>query len=128
MVLIRSTALIGCLLNDERFTTTAGAVGGVGTVFCALQGVQLSNSSVSGSRVGYGGFFRVTTIWEWTPQFSNGIQVDPRTPSGWSAAEIMARAGDIKKLLFSTHNMASAFTTAMRFAGRRNRPSPNFLN
>jgi hypothetical protein len=114
-------------MNDERFTTSAGTVGGVGTVFCALQGVQLPAATVAGTGTTMGGFFRVTTVWEWTPQFNNGIQVDPRTPSGWSAAEIMARAGDIKKLLFSAHDIASGFSSAMRFAGRRNNPGANLL-
>lgn len=109
-------------MNDERFTTSAGTIGGVGTVFCALQGVQLEKVSVVGENATLRGFFRVTTVWEWTPEFNNGIVVDPRTPSGWSVAEVLARAGDIKGLLLGAMDTVGS---AIRFASRFSSPGPS---
>lgn len=111
-------------MNDERFTTSSGTVNGVGTVFALLSGVQLGAVAASGVPNKLNGFFRVTTVWEWTPERANGLVVDPRTPSGWSVSEVLARAGDIKKLLYGAADIAGA---AMRFASRQNIPGYSIM-
>lgn len=108
-------------MNDERFTTSAGSVAGVGTVFAMLDNVGLARPSVAGTQAYISGYFRVTTVWEWIPQQGNGLVVDPRTPVPYTINDVLSRAGDIKRLLFAGMEMGGNLLRIMGGQSMRSR-------
>jgi hypothetical protein len=83
---------------DERFTTvTEGNLSGRGTVLFLLRNVDCTSGTASSTVNGY---FRVTTIWEWTPATPFGVSSDPVVPPPTTTQQILGGVKNIRDIIY----------------------------
>lgn len=86
-------------LSDERFTTASeGNLTGRGTVLMVLRGVDATTTAVASSTLN--GYFRVTTIWEWTPAVSQGLTLDPAPPVPHTTQSILGTVKNVRDIIY----------------------------
>lgn len=83
---------------DERFTTTSESnLSGRGTTLFLLRNVDCAPV---GGNSALNGYFRVTTIWEWTPATGLGTSSDPVTPPPTTTQQILGGVKNIRDIIY----------------------------
>lgn len=87
-------------IADERWTSVEEANNpGAGNMFLTLQGVD--GIATSGTRVVANGYIEVTTVFQWTPDYSlSAIKTNVFPPSPYSSQQILATIKDMGMFLF----------------------------
>jgi hypothetical protein len=110
--------------SDQNFTTIAAANDpGVGTLGLALSGVDGIATGVGACF--FNGFVEVTTVWEWTPYFLEGLSVPIMAPpSRTSLQEVLARIGDLGRFVYGQMPMVGERLLTSGFSAAARRASP----
>lgn len=92
-------------LSDERFTTVSeGNLTGRGTVLMVLRNVDATAGN-AGAPWTINGFFRVTTIWEWTPAVGQGMTLDPVPPAPYTTQTILGAVKNVRDIIYGAVQM-----------------------
>lgn len=91
-------------LSDERFTTSIeGNLTGRGTCTVALRAVDSTATSPTTTQLN--GYFRVTTIWEWTPSVTSGMCLDPVPPVPHTTQAILGGIKNIRDIIYGVKHI-----------------------
>lgn len=110
-------------LDEELETKAELSHQGCGTVSIMLSSVDGIGTGPSTAKVH--GFFRVTTVWEWTPTIVGGIIPDIRKPPGWNTQQILSQVNVERVAHGAARGAVSAGLgfLASSFSNRRAGPS-----
>lgn len=100
---------------DENFTATEVANNtAAGSVFFALRGIDGVGASTTTATLA--GYFEVTTVWEWVPERTTGLNTAPKAPLPYTTQQVLATIGDMGAYLFQ--GVRAAGPGVMRAAGQ----------
>lgn len=87
-------------IADERWTSAFEQnSSGAGNMFVTLQGVD--GIATSANRVVINGYFEITTVFQWTPDYSlSAIKTNVFAPSPYSSQQILSTIKDMGMFLF----------------------------
>jgi len=83
---------------DESWVVLGSSAGGAGCVYLVGKGVD--STATSATAAGINGYVEVTTIWEWQPALTNGINAAPRAPAPFTTQGVLSSIGDLGAYLF----------------------------
>lgn len=99
---------------DENFTDVAASnVGGAGTVFFALQGVDATGN---GTTATLNGTYEFTAVWEWVPSVlgATSTNVSPVPPPPFTSQQILSSIGDVGAYIFQGIRKSGMMGAAMQ--------------
>lgn len=100
---------------DENFTAVEVANNtAAGCVFYVLRGIDGTVTSTTTAALA--GYFEVTTVWEWVPERTTGLNTAPKAPLPYTTQQVLATIGDMGAYLFQ--GVRAAGPGVMRAAGQ----------